>query len=138
MRRSRRNATVLLFTCSIQKTEKSRMTHLFSAVEWIIFSPVRDIISSQPLPDPFAQRASSPVGPFILSSMLPPWAVPPPQCCPLPTLGCLLPSLPCHRRPKEEGERAARPATQQKRRRREEGQPRENSSPFLLSPMDLP
>jgi hypothetical protein len=53
-------------------------------------------------------------------------AVPPPQCCPLPTLGRLLPSLPCHRRPKE-GERAARPATQQKRKRREEGQPRENS-----------
>jgi hypothetical protein len=53
-------------------------------------------------------------------------AVPPPQCYPLPTLGRHLPSLPCHRRPKE-GERAARPATQQKRRRRKEGQPRENS-----------
>jgi hypothetical protein len=50
MRRSHRNASILILTCSIQRTEKSWMTHLFSAVEWTRFSPLRGIVSSQPLP----------------------------------------------------------------------------------------
>jgi hypothetical protein len=130
MRRSRRNATILLFTCSIRKTEKSWITHLFSAVEWIMFSPLRDIVSSQPLPDPFAQRASSPVGPFILSSMLPPCAVPPPQCCPLPTLGCLLPSLPATdaQRKKERGQQG------QQRSKREGEERKVNQGKICVAP----
>jgi hypothetical protein len=50
MRRSHRNASILILTCSIRRTEKSWMTHLFSAVEWTRFSPLRGIVSSQPLP----------------------------------------------------------------------------------------
>jgi hypothetical protein len=50
MRRSRQNASVLILTCSIRRMEKSWMTHLFSVVEWTMFSPLRGIVCSQPLP----------------------------------------------------------------------------------------
>jgi hypothetical protein len=35
MQRSRRNATVLLLTCMIRRTDESIMTHLMWTVEWI-------------------------------------------------------------------------------------------------------
>jgi hypothetical protein len=46
MRRSRRNATVLLFTCLIQRSNGSRMNSLFLAVECLGFF----YKNSQPLP----------------------------------------------------------------------------------------
>jgi hypothetical protein len=59
MRRSHRNASVLILTCSIRRTKKSWMTHLFSAVEWTRFSPLRGIVSNQPLPIVFLLCATS-------------------------------------------------------------------------------
>jgi hypothetical protein len=59
MQRSRWNASVLILTCSIRRTEKSWMTHLFLAVEWTRFSPLRGIVSSQPLPIVFLLCATS-------------------------------------------------------------------------------
>jgi hypothetical protein len=59
MRRSHRNASVLILTCPVRRTEKSWMTHLFSAVEWTRFSPLRGIVSSQPLPIIFLLCAAS-------------------------------------------------------------------------------
>jgi hypothetical protein len=85
MRRSYRNASVLIRTRLIRRTDKSRVTYLFSVVGWSRLSKGKvAVFFLWGCSRSFAQRASSPVGPFILSSMLPPCAVPPPQCCPLP------------------------------------------------------
>jgi hypothetical protein len=102
MQRSHQNASVLILTCSIRRTNESWMSHLFSAVEWTRFSPLRGIFSSQPLPIIFPMCAAS-----SLPSV---WC--PSQCCSCPNPRPPPPSLPCCRRPKEEGERAARPAAQ--------------------------
>jgi hypothetical protein len=55
MRRSRRNATVLLFTCWIQRSDRSRMNSLFLTVGCLGFLFNRTcVVSLCSLPDPAA------------------------------------------------------------------------------------
>jgi hypothetical protein len=60
MRRSRRNAPVLILTCFIQRADGSRMSSLISTIGYIRFPPLEKCLDTGPTPYHFSRAASAP------------------------------------------------------------------------------
>jgi hypothetical protein len=74
MQRSHRNATVLLFTCGIRRSDRSHMNNLFLAVGRLGILFIRTCVDRLcSLPDPVALCAASSLPTFLsrLSALLP-------------------------------------------------------------------